>query len=276
VFDRQVRAFGSEGQRELARLRVAIVGLGGTGSIVAQQLLHLGVRNFILIDPDVVALTNLNRLVGAVPADVGCAKVDIARRNIIRFAPDASVVCVPGDIIRARTAIVMTMADLLIGCTDSHGSRAVLQQVSYQYLIPCIDMGSTITTEGGSVSGIFGRVQLLSPGFPCFTCSGLLHPDEVRRDMMNAFERKSDPYVQGSHEPAPSVISLNGTVASLAITMLLAFVTGIPSKARYIIYNAMNSTLRSVRATPKENCYICSRVGALARGESFPLFARQD
>jgi molybdopterin/thiamine biosynthesis adenylyltransferase len=276
VFDRQVRAFGVSGQRALERLSVAIVGLGGTGSLVAQQLVHLGVRKFILIDPDVIESTNLNRVVGALPGDIGRNKVDIAAKYIKTFAPDAAISPIAGDIIRTRTARTLFGADVIFGCTDSHGSRAVLQQVSYQYLIPCIDMGTTITTADGSVSGIFGRVQMLAPGNACFTCSGLLHPDEVRQDMMSAFERKLDPYLQGVREPAPAVISLNGTIASLAITMFMAFVTGLPSRARYILYSATTSTLRSVRAEIKQDCYICSRSGTFARGDLLALYARQD
>lgn len=276
LFDRQVRAFGAAGQRVLEQVCVAIVGLGGTGSLLAQQLVHLGIRKFILIDPDVIESTNLNRVVGALPADIGSPKVDVAARYIEAFAPHATVTRVNGDITRARTARALLDADLVFGCTDSHGSRAVLQQVSYQYLIPCIDMGVTITTAQGTVSGIFGRVQLLSPGYACFTCSGLLHPDEVRRDMMTAFERKLDPYLQGVREPAPAVISLNGTVASLALTMFMAYVTGIPSQGRYLVYNARTSTLRSVRSEPKDDCYICSLSGSFARGDSRPLYARQD
>jgi molybdopterin/thiamine biosynthesis adenylyltransferase/proteasome lid subunit RPN8/RPN11 len=276
VFDRQVRAFGAVGQRSLAQLRVAIVGLGGTGSIVAQQLLHLGVRKFICVDPDIIETTNLNRVVGALPSDVGKPKVDMAARYIQEFAPDASISRVNGDIMRTRIARELFDADIIFGCTDSHGSRAVLQQVAYQYFIPCIDLGTTITAASGVVSGIFGRVQLLAPGFACLTCSDLLHPDEVRRDMMTAFERKLDPYIQGEREPAPAVISINGTIASLAMTMFMAYVTGIPSKARYLIYNGMTSTLRSARSGMKSDCYICSRSGALARADAQPLFARLD
>ena len=66
--DRQVRALGSEGQRRLSQLSVGIVGLGGTGSLVVQQLAHLGVKTFTLVDPDMVELTNLNRLAGAIPS----------------------------------------------------------------------------------------------------------------------------------------------------------------------------------------------------------------
>jgi molybdopterin/thiamine biosynthesis adenylyltransferase len=275
-FDRQIRAFGSAGQEAIRRIRVAIVGLGGTGSIVAQQLAHLGVCEFILIDPDIIEPSNLNRVANAALDDVHCPKSEVAARYIRAVANDATVACVNGDIIQEQTARELLNADFIFGCTDSHGSRAVMQQVSYQYMIPYIDMGVTIAATKGQITHIFGRVQLLAPGLACFVCDGLLDPNEVRRDMMTAFERQADPYIQGQHEPAPAVMSLNGTVASLAITMMLSVVTRIPVKARHVLYNAMASTLRTVRAQPRPDCYICSRLGSFARGDSWPLFARRS
>jgi len=276
IYDRQVRAFGSTGQQALQRLRIAIVGLGGTGSLVAQQLVHLGVRHLILIDPDVLESTNLNRVANAMPGDIGHPKVEIAARYINAVAMDSTVTCVAGDVTRSSTAKELLNADIIFGCTDSHGSRAVLQQISYQYLIPCIDVGTTIAVSEGSVTHIYGRVQLLAPGHACFTCSSLLDPNEVRRDMMSDFERQADPYIRGAREPAPAVMSLNSTVVSLGVTMLLSMVAGIPVGARHILYNAINSALRNVRAQSDSNCYICSHAGGLARGDSWPLNARQD
>lgn len=275
VFDRQIRAFGLDGQKALQRLRVAIVGLGGTGSLIAQQLVHLGVRDFILIDPDVVETTNLNRVANSNPNDVGFSKVEIAARYIRSISKDAIVACIKGDVMKIPTARELLNADLIFGCTDSHGSRAVLQQISYQYMIQCIDMGVTIAINEGRISHIYGRVQLLAPGLACFTCDGLLDANEVRRDMMSDFERQSDPYLQGVREPAPAVMSLNSTVSSLAVTMMLSMATGIPMKGRHVLYNAMAPSLRNARAEPKADCYICSRSGSFARGDSWPLFARE-
>jgi len=275
-FDRQVRALGADGQQVLQTLRVGIVGLGGTGSIAVQQLAHLGVQDFVLIDPDYVDLTNLNRVVGTGAQDVGHPKVNIAERHILSIAPVAKVNPVFGDVTYANIANELSSVDIIVCCTDSHGSRSVVQQVAYQYLIPCIDIGSTITTQDGQITGIFGRVQLLGPDQACLWCSGLLNSEQVRRDLMSPFERKADPYIQGAHEPAPAVISLNGTVVSLAITMLLGIVTPVPVSPRYLIYNATASTLRPVHAIPSENCFICSRQGVLARGNKQVLFARQD
>ena len=276
VFDRQIRAFGAEGQRALQRLRVGVVGAGGIGSIVIQQLAHLGVREFVLIDADTLEESNLNRVANARPSDLGTPKVQIAQRYIESIAEDAVIKALVEDVTLARVARHLTTADVIFGCTDSHGSRAVLQQVAYQYLIPCIDTGTIISVDEGVIKHVYGRVQLLSPGHACLTCSGLLNANEVRRDMMTPFERQADPYLRGAREPAPAVMSLNGTVASLAVTMVLSMVAGVPVWARYLFYNAMASTLRAVQAQPDPLCYICSPVGSLAKGDSWPLLARQD
>lgn len=274
TFDRQVRAFGADGQKQLEKLRVAIVGLGGTGSIMAQQLAHLGVRKFVLVDPDVVEKTNLNRVVNATPADIGTSKAETAARYVRSFNDQAIVEAVVGDVAQDAVARRLVDADMIMCCTDSHGSRSIVQQVSYQYLIPCIDMGSTITQTAGEVTGVYGRVQLLAPGLPCLWCSELLDATEVRRDMMSESERRLDPYIVGSQEPAPSVISLNGTVVSLAVTMLLGVVVGAPFDATRLMYNASSPALRSIQGQPKPDCFICSKKGVLAWGDRRRLFTR--
>ena len=173
-------------QNKLARLCVAIVGLGGTGSIVAQQLVHLGVRNFIFIDPDVVETTNLNQ--GRTPARVTWRRRKFYWLNAMSNLYRLKLMCWLCKATSSRAGLRGRCfdCDFIFGCTDSHGSRAVIQQISYQYLIPCIDMGTIISVIDHSVKHIYGRAQLLAPGFACLTCSELLNASEVRRDMMIA------------------------------------------------------------------------------------------
>jgi hypothetical protein len=90
-YARQVPAFGHAAQRQMSGLQVAVVGLGGLGSHLAQQLAYTGIRDFVLVDHDKVELTNLNRIVGAVPADIGRCKVDVAAEHVAKIAPDACV-----------------------------------------------------------------------------------------------------------------------------------------------------------------------------------------
>lgn len=276
LFDRQVRAFGARGQQILGETTFGIVGLGGIGSLIAEQLAHLGVQRFVLIDPDHVELSNLNRIVGARRSDIGVAKVQVAATLIKGIKASASVEQVIGDITRISVAQKLVATDFLFGCTDSHGSRAVLQQIAYQYFIPCIDMGVVIDAHADLVEGMFGRVQMLTPGRACLTCTDLLSSEQIRRDMMSPEERAKDSYILGGGEPAPAVISLNGTVASIAITMMMSALLGIPGHARHLIYDAKKPALRAVRAEPKANCFICSKDGAMGRGDSQQLFARRD
>jgi len=275
-FDRQVRALGAAGQKRLRSLTVAVVGIGGTGSIATEQLAYLGIRKFILVDPDRIELTNLNRVVGAYASDVGRFKTDVAADMITRIVSEPTSHRIVGDVTRTRFARELRGADFIFCCTDSHGSRAVIQQIAYQYLIPCIDMGSVISARDGHITGIHGRVQALAPGLPCFTCCELLDSEEVRRDMMNAEERQRDAYIVGAHEPAPAVISINGIVTSIAMMMFLAMTVGVPSDGRHILYNARSPSLRAVSFTRNPDCYICSPRGVLARGDAQLLVTRDD
>jgi len=63
-FERQIRLFGEDGQKKIQNASVAIVGAGGLGSHVVQQLGFLGVGSLIIIDPDELEETNRNRLIG--------------------------------------------------------------------------------------------------------------------------------------------------------------------------------------------------------------------
>lgn len=276
LFERQERVFGAVGQRRLCNLRVGVVGLGGTGSVVLEQLTHLGVERLLLIDPDVVEETNLNRLVGASPSDVGKRKVEVAAANTKRINPNARLETSDGSVLLSSVAETLADTDLVFCCTDSHGSRAVLNQLAYQFLVPVIDMGVVIVTSGGQVSHIAGRIQMLSPGLSCLQCANFLNPEAVRVDLMTDFERKADPYIIGIQEPAPAVISLNSTVASMAVTMFLSAVAGVPSTARHLNYNGMTGACRSAAVDKHPTCVVCSPKGALARGSGWDLPARQS
>ena len=273
-FNRQIRMLGLLGQKILGRLRVGIVGLGGTGSVIAQELAHLGVGSFLLMDPDVVEATNLNRLVGATASDVGTAKVFVAEKQIRRINPKTEVASIVGSANLNETAKKLVDCDLMFICTDSHGSRAVLNQLSYQYYLPAIDIGVRIDTADGKVRQVTGRAQMIGPGLSCLLCSNLLDPEVVRRDLMTDFERLQDPYVAGSPEPQPSVISINSTVSSLAVSMFLAATTGLPLKSRYQIYRGELGTVRSIANESKPDCVVCSASGASGKGDEWQLPGR--
>lgn len=275
TFDRQVRLLGAAGQQILQSLRVGIVGLGGTGSLIAQQLAHLGVRDFVLIDPDTIEESNLNRVVGSTRRDIGVPKTAVGSRLISAIQPSARVTEIQQSVLLNAVARSIISADLFFCCTDSHGSRAVLNQLAYQFYVPGFDLGTQIKVEQDSISSVSGRLQMMSPGLSCLLCSEILDPEQVRRDLLTDFERQTDPYIAGAHEPQPSVISLNSTVASLAVTMFLSACAGFPLDARYQIYRAETGVVRPIASNAQPECIVCSRTGSLGRGDRWDLPGRQ-
>jgi len=274
-WDRQVRAFGPKGQAAVQGARVAIVGVGGTGSVVAEQLAHLGVSGFVLIDPDVVDETNLNRLVGATPRDVGNAKTAVVGRLIQGINPKASVKSIRRDVTDIEVAETLTDRDAVFGCTDSHASRAILNQLAYQYYVPLFDLGVGIVALQGRVTHISGRVQMAAPGLPCLVCGNVIDPVAVRRELQSPMQRAADPYITGHNEPQPAVISLNSTMASLAVTMFMTAFTPVPGDARLQYYNGIAGVVRSATLQSDPTCVVCSRSGALGLGNKWPLPGRE-
>jgi molybdopterin-synthase adenylyltransferase len=84
AFKRTVTVWGKENHSHLARLRVAVVGLGSVGSIVAETLARMGVEKIVLIDFDEVQEHNLDRLLGATFDDIGSLKTKVMERQLFK------------------------------------------------------------------------------------------------------------------------------------------------------------------------------------------------
>ena len=123
AFDRQIRAFGAQGQRLLGRLRVGVVGGGGTGSAIYEQLLRLGIGSIVPIDNDLVSDTNLTRIHESGVSDVGQPKVEVLAAVAERIAL--------GTVVEPRVAKITERAafeslrncDVVFGCTDDNAGR---------------------------------------------------------------------------------------------------------------------------------------------------------
>jgi len=271
--DRQIRAFGELGQRALEALHVAVVGCGGTGSLTIQQLAYLGVKRYLLIDPDKLDETNLNRVVGTTKKDVGEWKVVLAKRLIKSVVLDAEVETVKGDILEKNVGALLKGVDLVMCCTDSHGSRHFLNRLAYQYYMPVIDMGVSIDTEDGAVTAITGQARMLTPGVKCLYCTGgQLSARQVAWDLQHEEDRQRDPYFnQQSGVRQPAVISLNGTASSQAVTLLLAAVAGVPIAARSLLYRGLVGIMKLLEVKPNPMCFNCSPDAYLGQGDRHEL-----
>ncbi|MBQ6236477.1 MAG: tRNA threonylcarbamoyladenosine dehydratase [Clostridia bacterium] len=90
-FTRTRLLLGDAGIEKLRASRVAVFGLGGVGSYVVEALMRSGVGTLDLIDDDVIALSNLNRLLYATQENVGMAKTEVVATRIKAVCPDTVV-----------------------------------------------------------------------------------------------------------------------------------------------------------------------------------------
>lgn len=88
------RLFGIGGAQRIRDAHVAIVGVGGVGSWVAESLARSGVGRLTLIDFDHVAESNINRQIHATASSIGQPKVEAMRQRIESFFPECRVTCV--------------------------------------------------------------------------------------------------------------------------------------------------------------------------------------
>ena len=263
---RQVLMIGEQGQEYVRQTKVAIVGLGGLGSQVLQMLAYLGVRDFVLVDFDKVEATNLNRLVGAGPKDLGRYKVDVAERMIRRIVGKSrfTIQKFESDLREQRVLDALKKVDVIFGCVDKDGARLILNELSLAYLIPYVDCAFGINAEKDVIREAGGRVILVRPDGPCLLCCKEIDLKAASDDLAPKEElevRKSQGYVAGADVPSPSVISLNGTVASVAVTEFLAFVTGFRPARTYTFYDMLEQRLVPRLVKPDPKCFACSLKG---------------
>ena len=143
-YDRQIRMFGNVGQQFLAQAHVAVIGLGGIGSLVVEYLARLGVGHFTVVDDDVVEASNLSpRIVGASQADVKgrTPKGEIAVRQIHQANPSARVVRLDDDIAKSLCCGPTSEVRLHLLCGGGFMRRLVVNALVHQYLIPCRSAG---------------------------------------------------------------------------------------------------------------------------------------
>ena len=270
-YDRQIRAFGKEAQAAIGSFKVGIVGLGGIGCHVAQQLAYLGVRDLTLVDSQLVDRTNLNRLIGATANDVGKAEVEVISRFIRNVLPNANVHPICMDLRSLEALDYMKSIDAIFGCVDNDGARLILNELSLAYFVPYIDCGVEIGMRDEKVEQVGGRVNLVLPDSPCLHCMRQLDLEEARIDLSLASEvqeARIRGYIQGDDEPSPSVVSLNGIVASLAITEFINLTTGVRTPSHFLAYDMLGigrgrnaQWVVPQRVEKAEGCFECSLSG---------------
>lgn len=264
-YDRNIRFFGKQGQEILRAANVGIIGVGGLGSHVVQQLSFLGIGGLILIDNEELDGTNLNRYVGARYDDPipGTRKVDLGERIANSIDPSIRVAKVFGPLLSEQSFEEIIKADYVFGCVDNDSTRFILNELCSAYCIPYIDLASDINPKSPLSYG--GRVTVAWDGSGCLYCADVLDMKEVQQELDDPSVIRERDAIYGVSrsllaEAGPSVVSVNGVIASLAVTEFTVGVTGIRTPRRHLNYHGHLGKITDSRDEPHSDCYYCKKI----------------
>jgi molybdopterin-synthase adenylyltransferase len=232
LFKRTATVWGEANHRNLARLRIGIIGLGSVGSIVAETLARMGMTRFVLIDFDEVQIHNLDRLLGATVNDIGKLKIAVAARQIKGSSTASSVTVaeVPHSVAEERGYTAALDCDIIFCCVDRPRARKILNHFAYAHLIPVVDGGIDVRFKHGEFAGVDWPLQIAAPTRPCLECIGTFTTDDASTEEAGMLDDPS--YVTGlppdhRFKRNENVFPFSANLASLEVLQFVEFATGI-------------------------------------------------
>ncbi len=144
-----------EEQLRLGGFCAAVVGLGGLGGHIAEQLARLGFGRLILLDDEKVEESNLNRQLFATTLTLGALKVDAAAERLRAVNPECALRCLPLRLTDRNASDLLAEADIVMDAVDSVPARLLLEKCCRELEKPLVH---------GAIGGWYGQVSFIMPG----------------------------------------------------------------------------------------------------------------
>ncbi len=230
-----VIAFTSEMTTCFSHLTAAIIGVSGTGSIVAEQITRLGFGKILLVDDDQIEEKNLNRILNSTREDAlrSISKVEMFAAAVTKIRGEKVATPIHDSVFSREAVLAVADADVIFCCVDSYQGRMVADLISSAFLIPLLDVGVKIPThiepkDGRKITDVSGRIDYVKPGGATLLdrevyTSALLHQEMLSKKQPELYqEQLTQGYITGIQEEAPSVITLNMRAASACVSEFIA------------------------------------------------------
>lgn len=154
-YQRNQQMISTAQQLQLLHSTVAVVGAGGLGGYILEELARLGVGEIIVIDDDVFEEHNLNRQILSSPAKLGRVKVEVAAERLAEINPAVTVRAVRARLDKTQGATLLVGADCVVDAVDNVSSRLELEELCEDLQLPLVH---------GAIAGWYGHVTTIFPG----------------------------------------------------------------------------------------------------------------
>ena len=148
--DRTELLFGKEKLNKLKQAHVLVVGLGGVGAYVAEQLCRAGIGRMTIVDGDVVETTNRNRQLPALISNIGRSKAEVLAERFRDINPDIDLTVINDFITDEKIVALLTSQpfDSVVDAIDTLSPKVFLIFHSIQLGLPVVSsMGAGGKTD---------------------------------------------------------------------------------------------------------------------------------
>ncbi|MGB9693716.1 MAG: ThiF family adenylyltransferase [Fervidobacterium sp.] len=211
LWARNFLLWAPEQQQKIRNSTVLIAGAGALGNEVAKNLAMLGVKRLVIVDFDVVEMSNVSRMFLFDIEDVGKPKAEVLGSRITEKYPFVEVYAYTCKLEQLPLENYL-MSDVIVSGLDNIASRIFLAAIARKYQIPLVD---------GGTLGHQGRIQVyIPPDSPCPACN---FPPEKYPELVN-LKNPCDPKI--SENKIPTVTTVNSYVASIQAQETLKIILG--------------------------------------------------
>lgn len=228
---RTAQVFGNATVGMLKKMKIGVVGVSGTGSIVVEQLLRLGVGELVLVDDDIVEEKNLNRIINSKKSDAQekKSKVEMVADFVKEAKLGTKIISCNTVVANTNTINELSQCDILFGCMDSVDGRHHLNIISSAYLIPYFDVGVKLVADGlGGIEEVTTASHYIQPGKSSLFSRRVYDVEKLtaaslkRANPEEYKEQLKEKYIVGAQESSPAVISVNMLAASVVVLEFLS------------------------------------------------------
>ncbi|MEM2466937.1 MAG: HesA/MoeB/ThiF family protein, partial [Candidatus Bathyarchaeia archaeon] len=157
-----MKELGREGQEKLARAKVAVVGLGGLGTVASLYLTLAGIGHLRLIDQDTVEPHNLHRQVLYTPENLLYPKAEVSAKRLMGISPFVKVEAVPENLNVNNAEKLLKGVDCVVDGLDNMRTRYIVNRTCIKLKIPYVF---------GAAIGMEGNLSVFAPPeTPCLEC----------------------------------------------------------------------------------------------------------
>jgi len=241
-YNRQIllHDFDIAGQERLQQSRVMVVGLGGLGCPAALYLAAAGVGTLVLVDGDVVDLSNLQRQIAHTQNDIGTNKAISAAAAISALNPEVRLEVIEQQLCESDMPALVGRVDLVLDATDNYPVRFALNRACIAAGVPLVS-GAAVRSEG--------QLAVFDPlrGGPCYRC---LYVEDESHTALSCSD---------SGVLAPLVGVIGSLQAMEALKVLTGF--GEPLRGKLLLVDLRSMEFRQIELRARVDCPACSHLG---------------